>query len=204
MNAFDAKEIASHFGFDDINEVHEISSGHINATYRLDTGKGRFILQRVNTSVFADPGRMMENISIVLGKIPRLFLVPALDGRPYYENGSGFYRVYNFIEDSITYGKVESEDMAWKMGRALREFHSALASVDGSALYETIPHFHGKMVKEPQRSHRCIMEAFFRVVSHIMMQNSRICSSAGPQESSLHSSISIQSCLVPFSSILVI
>ena len=90
MNAFDAKEIASHFGFEDINEVHEISSGHINATYRLDTGKGRFILQRVNTSVFADPGRMMENISIVLGKIPRLFLVPALDGRPYYENGSGF------------------------------------------------------------------------------------------------------------------
>ena len=142
MNAFDAKEIASHFGFEDINEVHEISSGHINATYRLDTGKGRFILQRVNTSIFADPGRMMENISIVLGKIPRLFLVPALDGRPYYENGSGFYRVYNFIEDSITYGKVESEDMAWKMGRALREFHSALASVDGSALYETIPHFH--------------------------------------------------------------
>lgn len=142
MNAFDARKIASNFGFEDIKGVHEISSGHINATYSIDTGNGRFILQRVNTSVFNDPGRMMENISIVLRKIPRLFLVPAMDGRPYYEDGSGFYRVYNFIEDSITYGKVESDDMAWKMGRALMEFHSALSSMDGSALYETIPHFH--------------------------------------------------------------
>ena len=142
MNAFDAKEILSYFGIDGITGVQEIISGHINKTYRIDTWNGRLILQRVNTHVFADPVRMMENISIVLGKMPRLFLIPALDGRLYHEDVSGFYRVYNFIEDSITYGKIESEDMAWKMGRALREFHSALASEDGSVLYETIPHFH--------------------------------------------------------------
>ena len=141
MAAFDVESIAKEFGFDDIS-FSEISAGHINATYRIDTEKGSFLLQRVNTAIFTEPGKMMENISLVLEKIPSLFLVRTNDGRLYHEDESGFYRVYNFIRNSISYDKVTSPEMAAKMGEALRSFHGMLSEIDGSRLYETIPHFH--------------------------------------------------------------
>ena len=46
-------------------------SGHINDTYRLtyETGDGqtRYILQRMNKSIFKNPQELMENISGVTG-----------------------------------------------------------------------------------------------------------------------------------------
>lgn len=141
MAAFDVNKIASQFGFRDI-VFSEISAGHINATYRIDAGKESYLLQRVNTSIFTRPDKMMENIALVVDKIPSLYIVRAMDGRLFYEDDTGFYRVYNFIGNSVSYDKITSPMMAGRMGAALRSFHGMLSEIDGSRLYETIPHFH--------------------------------------------------------------
>ena len=141
MTAFDVRRIAAEFGFRDIS-FSEISAGHINATYRIDSEKGSYLLQRVNTSIFTNPEKMMENIALVLERIPSLSLAKTADGKLFFEDETGFYRVYNFVENSVSYDKITSPDMAGRMGSALRSFHVMLSGLDGSRLYETIPHFH--------------------------------------------------------------
>lgn len=142
MASFDIVHILKQFNIDNIIGINEISSGHINATYRVDTPSMKYLLQRVNTSVFECPEKMMENIKLVLSLIPRLKLFETVDGRPYYSDETGFYRVYNFIENSVSYDRIDSVGMAERMAQALRSFHSALSSLDGSKLFETIPRFH--------------------------------------------------------------
>ena len=80
MKDSDIKLIASCFGLDDIKGISEISSGHINATYRVDTAAESFLLQRINTSVFTDPYAVMENIAKVLDRIPVLRLMDGWAG----------------------------------------------------------------------------------------------------------------------------
>ena len=142
MESFDVMKIAGMFGFDDVRGITEITSGHINASYKIDTEIGSFLIQRVNTSVFLRPDEMMENIALVLEKIPQMKLVRAVDGRPYYSDDTGFYRVYSFIEGSVSYDRIESEGMACRMGGALRSFHTVLSELPAGSLHETIPHFH--------------------------------------------------------------
>ncbi len=142
MKDSDIKLIASCFGLDDINGISEISSGHINATYRVDTAEESFLLQRINTSVFTDPYAVMENIARVLERIPVLRLIRTAEGGLCYSCSNGVWRMYNFIGDSISYERIVSADMAGRMGRALRSFHTVLSGLDASALCETIPRFH--------------------------------------------------------------
>ena len=142
MEDSDIKLIALNFGLDDIKRISEISSGHINATYRVDTPGESFLLQRINTSVFTDPYAVMENIAKVLDRIPVLRLIRTAEGGLCYSGSSGVWRMYNFIENSISYERIASADMAERMGRALRDFHSVLSDLDASVLCETIPRFH--------------------------------------------------------------
>ena len=142
MKDSDIKLIASCFGLDDIKGISEISSGHINATYRVDTAAESFLLQRINTSVFTDPYAVMENIAKVLDRIPVLRLIRTEEGGLCYSCSNGVWRMYNFIGDSISYERIASADMAGRMGRALRSFHTVLSGLDASALCETIPRFH--------------------------------------------------------------
>lgn len=142
MKDSDIKLIASCFGLDDIKGISEISSGHINATYRVDTAAESFLLQRINTSVFTDPYAVMENIARVLERIPVLRLIRTAEGGLCYSCSNGVWRMYNFIGDSISYECIVSADMAGRMGRALRSFHTVLSGLDASTLCETIPRFH--------------------------------------------------------------
>ena len=68
MNAIQ-KEVISKFDFPgEVVECIPYGSGHINDTYRLtvQTSEGqnkRFILQRMNKSIFTKPVELMENVS---------------------------------------------------------------------------------------------------------------------------------------------
>lgn len=142
MAAFDVIDIAGRFGLTDVSSVKELTAGHINASYKVETERGAFLVQRVNTSIFPHPEEMMENVALILRSIPRMELLYASDGRPYYSDDTGFYRIYGFVEDSVSYDRIESEDMAYRMGAALRSFHTVLGDIPGERLHETIPRFH--------------------------------------------------------------
>ena len=78
--------------------------GHINDTFLVTAGR-RYILQRLNTSLFPEPDRLMENIRLVTEhvakKLPHekvLTLVPTRKGGCLVYDGGSAYRMYDFIE----------------------------------------------------------------------------------------------------------
>lgn len=135
--------------------------GHINDTFaayfQLENGGAkRYILQRINTKVFQNPQELMENISGVtaylkdvitrLGGDPlreTLNLVLTIDGKSYYRDSEdGYWRAFLFIENAITYNKVENTKDLYNSGRAFGRFQQLLADYPAHTLHESIPNFH--------------------------------------------------------------
>ena len=127
-------------------------SGHINRTYLLVTSRPHlYILQGLNTSVFKDIPGLMNNVAAVTDHLrkktadPRraLQLVPTVDGKPYLalENGE-YWRMYEFVLDSICLNKAETKDDLYQSGVAFGQFQRQLADFPAETLSETIPHFH--------------------------------------------------------------
>ena len=61
------EEIVAHFCFDSpVISCRPYGEGHINGTYLAVSSSGhRYILQKINRSVFPDVAALMENISAV-------------------------------------------------------------------------------------------------------------------------------------------
>ena len=142
------KEIAYSFAtIGDVISVEPYGEGHINRTYLVTTDKMRYILQRMNENVFVDIDGLMQNIVKVTEFIKSkgmetLSVVPTKDGKPYLKGATGFYRAYEFIENTVTYQTVTDKNVFELCGEAFGNFQNALKDFDASALVETIPHFH--------------------------------------------------------------
>lgn len=146
-------EILRHFN---INvEIRDYGNGHINTTY-LTQSTPRYILQKINTGIFKNPETLMQNISLVTeflrkkiiaeGGDPEretLTLVQTTDGKNFYtaEDGS-CYRVYCFIDRSVTYESVENTEQMYLAAKAFGKFFNRLSDFDASLLFDTIENFH--------------------------------------------------------------
>lgn len=141
------KHIADSFEIvGNVQEIVPYGEGHINVTYLVTTDKKRYILQKMNTKVFPDSGKLMKNICAVTNHlkaqgVETLTVVPTKDGKPFLES-EGNWRVYDFIEGAVTYQTAPSKELFALSGRAFGEFQNYLAGFDASVLYEVIPHFH--------------------------------------------------------------
>ena len=132
-------------------------AGHINASYVVRSPGGRFFLQRLNTEVFRDHERLMENVARVTKHLAGpLRLVPARDGASsFVDDQGGVWRMYAYIENAVpAVGAPTSHNVECAAG-AFGAFQRALADLPGPRLHETIPHFHDT----PRR-----LEAFERAV----------------------------------------
>lgn len=145
----------SYVGYDDKK------TGLINGTFTLifkgacGTEK-KYILQKINTSVFKEPAALMENIekvtkyiqkmAVAQGKNPArstLNVIKTKDGKLYYVDDEGAYwRAYDFIEGCITCDKVEKPEDFYSAGVALGIFQKTLDSYPSEELAETIKNFH--------------------------------------------------------------
>ena len=132
-------------------------SGHINDTYCATFDQGgspiRYILQRINQTVFPDPVSLMENIARVTTHLrykvdePRtrhaLTLIPTRDGGTYFRDNDGSYwRAYVFIEGASTYDTAQSRRQVYEVARTFGQFQRLLEDMPGPRLQETIPDFH--------------------------------------------------------------
>ena len=147
--------------------------GHINDTYKIITkqenGENRkYILQRINNSIFKNPEELMDNVQGVTEHIRRkikeqggdlnkesLNVILSREGANYVFNEGNYYRVYDFIDGARTYQMVQGPSDFYKSGQALGEFQELLFDYDASSLHETIKDFHNTEIR---------FEAFTEVV----------------------------------------
>lgn len=154
---YNLSEILSKFGIQ--GGATTYGDGHINDTYITDDGK--YILQRVNCNVFERPNDVMDNILAVtkhmresLKKAGKdyergtMTVINTVDGKPFYlaENGD-FFRVYIFINDTITYQSVENPEIFYNAAKAFGEFQKMIADFPADQLYETIKNFHNTKIR---------------------------------------------------------
>ena len=119
-------------------------AGHINASYVVRNPRGRFFLQRLNTDVFRDHPRLMENVARVTEHLAGpLRLVPARDGASYVaDDQGGVWRMYAYIENGAPVVGAPSGPDVGRAAGAFGAFQRALADLPGPRLHETIPSFH--------------------------------------------------------------
>ena len=125
-------------------------NGHINATYLVKTDGEQYILQRINHHIFQDVPGLMRNVERVTAFLaekdpdPRhsLHLVPAKDGAAYVEAEGEFYRMYDFVHDSICLDAPETDEDFYQSAVAFGSFQRQLADFPANELSETIPRFH--------------------------------------------------------------
>ena len=130
-------------------------NGHINDTFLVETDR-RYILQRMNHSIFPHPDQMMENIMGVTAHIrakaaargadtarATLNILPAPDGKPYFRDSIGsWWRLMEFTERTITREAVSCAEDFYICARAFGQFQQQLADFPAENLYEIIPNFH--------------------------------------------------------------
>lgn len=158
----DLEQIAGQFALKGaFQEAVPYGNGHINDTYLLtDTdGQGketRYILQRMNDSIFKNPGQLMENVVNVTEYLRKVIIrqggnpdretlnvVKTKTGESYYKAEDGScYRMLLFIEDTVCLEQVESKEDFYDSAVAFGNFQRQLADYPAETLHETIPDFH--------------------------------------------------------------
>ena len=146
--------------FPEVGEVQEIkalTSGHINQTYLIKTAdekKPDYVLQRVNNNIFCDVDMLQHNIEVVTEHIRQklvaaneedierkvLRFIPATNGKTYYKDETGYWRISVFIPESQTLEAVTPES-SYLAGLKFGEFQAMLADIP-EQLGEIIPNFH--------------------------------------------------------------
>ena len=131
----------------EVKSIAPYGEGHINSTFLAETTVKNYILQKINTVVFKQPENVMNNILLVTEHIEKkgalsLSVIKTNAGEPMLKTEDGCYRVYDFIENSLTLQKAESAEDFCNAGFSFGEFQKALSDFDASKLSETIARFH--------------------------------------------------------------
>ena len=163
-------EAASHFQLvPGPQNIAPYGNGHINDTFCVcvDTGAERpvrYILQRVNRYVFPQPENVIENIAKVTAYLrgvieaaggdpdrETLTLVKTTDGKDcYIDEQNDLWRVYLFIEETISRDLPDTPELFALSGAAFGRFQRQLEGFDASVLFESIKDFHNTPARYAQ------------------------------------------------------
>ena len=153
--------IASKFNIDgEVISYAPYGDGHINDTYLIYTKKRKYILQRINNSVFKDVDLLMGNIEKVLSHAKKsivayggdperetMTLVLTKDGEKYYRLGEKYYRVYVFIDKTVSLNLARTNEDFYQSGVGFGKFARLLSGFDADEIHDVIPDFHNTRVR---------------------------------------------------------
>jgi hypothetical protein len=141
--------------------INRFGPGLINDTYlcefRETDSLRKYILQRINPSVFKHPEQVMANVEAVTshiagrlraeGVVDPYTVMPALvhtrRGQLFSRDAAGAYwRMFHFIESGTVFDTVRDGKHAFEIGRCLGRFQALVADMKPAALYTTLPGFH--------------------------------------------------------------
>lgn len=144
----------------DITAITQINKGYINRTYKVetlsDTGHvHRYTLQRINTNVFPDVDALMENFKLTTRHLYGRLLLPGRgdkgsvqqirptkDGRAYYRDDSGCWRMLTHFEDVYSLDIPNRPETFYQSGLAFGMFLKEMKDIDPTEIKEVIPNFH--------------------------------------------------------------
>lgn len=140
----------------DLISCEKYGDGHINDTFLVVTTEKRYILQKMNSDIFKNPEMLMKNISevteflrkkiILNGGNPdreTLNLIKTKDKKNYFiDEEKNHWRGYLFVEDTLSFSKVEKPSDFYESALAFGKFQGLLSDYPANTLEETIPDFH--------------------------------------------------------------
>ena len=142
-------QVLSAYGFTSDTSVTQHGTGLINRTWIVRSGKDTFILQQLNHQVFTHPEYIAANIEMVgqylAEHYPHIVFprpVRSVHGKTLVTLGDKYYRLYPFIQNSITIDVAHSPAQAFEAARQFGGFTHMLSDFPADRLYETLPDFH--------------------------------------------------------------
>jgi len=143
-----------------IRHIRALGNGNVNDTYLVQTSTGSFVLQRLNTSVFANPEQVMGNLQ-VLGEHVQPKLEQSSEGADFSrwelprvippQSGAvlwhccpegGFWRCTSFVANACSIDRIEHAQQALQVGAGLGRFHRLIHDIPCEELHDTLEGFH--------------------------------------------------------------
>ncbi|MBE9077316.1 aminoglycoside phosphotransferase family protein [Romeria aff. gracilis LEGE 07310] len=138
-------------------DVQPLGNGNINRTFLVTAAPTeRFVLQQINTQVFPQPERIMQNIRVFTEHVrDRVQTAPSADRwevpqvrltqaqQPYWIDAEdAFWRAISFIENTQTVDQLQTLDQASAVGAGLGRFHHLISDLPPAKLADTLEGFH--------------------------------------------------------------
>ncbi len=159
--SYDLEQVVQQFQIDgQVTNISPFGAGHINDTYCVVSDQAgrqvRYVLQRINHAIFKNPVEVMDNIRRVTTHIHQklknqsselaerqVVVIDTQDGAGCYTDAQGnFWRMYNMIENAVTFDRLETPELAYEAALMFGWFQRMLTNLPGQPLFETIPDFH--------------------------------------------------------------
>ncbi len=143
--------------------IKKCNTGNINTTFIIEYdnngNRQRYLIQKINTNIFKNPNVLMNNIynvtkylktKMILDKDTEhkvLELLKTKNGNLLCkvinsENKEEYYRIYNYIENSISYNDSFDNRIVYNTGKAFGNFNRLLDDYPIETLEEIIKDFH--------------------------------------------------------------
>lgn len=141
-----AQSILLGFGLkESIVTIKKVESGLINSTFVLNSSNNSYILQAINTNIFPNYEKGLENILTVGNWLkrknyPYSFPLP-IKGR-YLKVENEVWRLMPYLKNSISYNRVPSLNHVKSAANCLGEFYHLLSDFNAENLSITLPNFH--------------------------------------------------------------
>jgi Ser/Thr protein kinase RdoA (MazF antagonist) len=144
-------EIVSAFGLNAADyEIKKFGSGHINNTFLLSGQQDqKYILQRINTYVFKEPGVIARNLRLAADFLAKhhpdyLFItpIPTVTGEEMFFFNGEYWRMIPFIPNSTSVDQADTPKQAYEAARQFGKMARLLHGIDLHEFKASIPNFH--------------------------------------------------------------
>ena len=180
---YDFQELINNFRVCDgeLVSCERYGEGHINETYlaimNADGKEKKYILQKINKSLFKKVDKLMNNIVLVTEFVRKkvaakggdpdrdvLTVVYTKDYKSFYYSPEydEFFRVYIFIDHAIAHQHAEREGQFYQSAVGFGTFAMQLSDFDASQLYEVLPDFHNTQKRYENFMHSVTADKFKR------------------------------------------
>ena len=141
-----AQKILKKFRINDtIISVNQNKTGLINQTFELSSHENKYILQRINTKIFSNYQKSLENIILIkkwLKQTNYSYKFPSPLQNRYFKFKNNIYRLLPFVKNSKSINKVSNIIQVEEAVKCMNEFYNCLEDFPIEKLNITIPNFH--------------------------------------------------------------